>query len=149
MPGHKGSCQCGKVTYEVEADPIMVYACHCSKCQPQSGSAFGMAVVFNAQAVELKGLEPAHFVRPGHGDRKFRCYFCPECGTRIYHQWFTADGDFPFLSIKPGTLDETSWIKPGCHVWAENKQPWVVFGDDEIVFQQQPDIDQMPKFKQN
>lgn len=143
---HKGGCQCGAVRYEVRADPIMIYACHCSICQRQSGSAFGMAVVFDGAAMTFAGTPPAHFVRPGHG-RKFRCYFCPACGTRLYHQWFTEEGDYPFRSIKPGTLDDTSWLRPGCHVWTENAQPWVRFGPEDVVFPQQPALDAMPRFK--
>ena len=86
MPSrHTGHCQCGAVSYQIKADPVMIYACHCTICQRQSGSAFGMAVVFNGADVKLSGTSPAHFVRPGRG-RDFRCYFCPDCGTRIYHQ---------------------------------------------------------------
>ena len=140
-----GRCQCGAVTYRAASDPVMIYACHCTICQRQSGSAFGMAVVFNGEDFDLAGTPPAHFVRPGHG-RDFRCYFCPDCGTRIYHQWYTADGDYPFLSVKPGTLDDTGWLKPGCHVWTQHAQPWVRFGDNDVVFDQQPSLDDMPKY---
>ena len=119
---YTGRCQCGAVGYEINADPMMVYACHCTICQRESGSAFGMAVVFGSGDMKLRGTEPGHFIRPGHG-RKFRCYFCRNCGTRIYHQWFTDEGDFPFLNIKPGTLDDTSSIRPGCHVWTQHAQP--------------------------
>jgi len=142
---HSGGCQCGAVRYEIRADPIMVYACHCSICQRQSGSAFGMAAVFPGGAMTLTGVAPTSFVRQGHG-RKFRCYFCPACGSRLYHQWFTDEGDTPFVNIKPGTLDDTSWLRPGCHVWTGNAQPWVRFGPDDVVFSEQPRIEDMPRF---
>jgi hypothetical protein len=142
---HTGRCQCGAVTYEAAGAPVMIYACHCTICQRQSGSAFGMAVVFNGADFKLSGTAPGHFVRPGHG-RDFRCYFCPDCGTRLYHQWYTADGDYPFLSVKPGTLDDTSWIEPGCHVWTRHAQPWIRFAETDVVFAEQPSLDLMPKF---
>ena len=50
-PIHTGGCQCGAITYEITADPIMTYACHCTICQTQSGSAFGMAAVFDGGAL--------------------------------------------------------------------------------------------------
>ena len=143
---HTGGCQCGAVRYEIRAEPVMVYACHCTICQKQSGNAFAMAAAFPATAFTMLGTEPAHFVRPGHG-RKFRCYFCPDCGSRIYHQWFTEEGDVPFRNIKPGTLDDTSWLRPGCHVWTQHAQPWIRFSDDDVVFAQQPGLDQMPRFQ--
>lgn len=142
----RGGCQCGAVRYEVRGDPVMIYACHCSICQRQSGSAFGMAVVFDGRGLTMTGEQPAHFVRPGHG-RKFRCYFCAKCGTRIYHQWFTEEDDYPFLSLKPGTLDDRGWLKPGCHVWTQEAQPWIRFSDEDVVFRQQPSLDEMPRYK--
>jgi hypothetical protein len=123
----------------------MVYACHCTLCQKQSGSAFGMALVFDGGALAMQGTAPTHFVRQGHG-RMFRCYFCPRCGTRIYHQWFTAEGDFPFLNVKPGTLDDTSWLRPGCHVWTRHAQPWIKFSADDVLFDEQPELAAMPRY---
>lgn len=142
---HTGGCQCGAVRYEIRADPVMIYACHCSICQRQSGSAFGMAVAFPGGSMTLKGIAPRHFVRQGNG-RQFRCYFCPTCGSRIYHQWFTEAGDSPFFNIKPGTLDDRSWLRPGCHVWTENAQPWVTFAPDDVVFPRQPKDPELPRF---
>ena len=146
MKTYQGACQCGAIKYEASAEPLMIYACHCTICQTQSGSAFGLAAAFASDAIAWSGIEPQHFERPGHG-RKCRCYFCPRCGTRLYHQWFTDEGDYPFVSIKPGTLDDTSWIRPGCHVWTQHAQPWVRFAEDEVVFAQQSSLDEMPKFK--
>ena len=143
---YTGGCQCGAVRYEIRAEPVMIYACHCTICQRQSAGAFGMAVVFEGGEIVTKGRDLAHFVRPGHG-RQIRCYFCPECGTRIYHRWFTEEGDCPFLNLKPGTLDDTSWLRPGCHVWARHAQPWVRFSEDDVVFETQPGLEDMPRFE--
>jgi hypothetical protein len=52
------------------------------------------------------------------------CAFCPECGTRIYHR--SEQG----LSVKAGTLDETSALDPTAHFWVSRTQPWVVIPDD-------------------
>ncbi len=142
---HTGGCQCGAVRYELPADPIMVYACHCSICQRQSGSAFAMAAIFPREALSLSGAHPSHFVRPGRG-RQFRCYFCPQCGSRLFHQWFTDEGDVPFVNLKPGTLDDTNWLRPGCHVWTSNAQPWIRFGPADVVFTEQPRLEDMPRF---
>jgi hypothetical protein len=48
--------------------------------------------------------------------------FCPECGVRIYHiPRYMKD----VLVLKPGTLDDTSWIRPGYFVWMKSGQGWV------------------------
>jgi hypothetical protein len=52
--------------------------------------------------------------------RTKECKFCPSCGTRLYHQVVEAA-----ISVKAGTLDDTSWLEPGAHYWTGSKQPWV------------------------
>ncbi len=45
MPApYTGGCQCGSARYVLTAEPIRVAACHCTGCQRQSGSAFGMSM---------------------------------------------------------------------------------------------------------
>jgi hypothetical protein len=56
--------------------------------------------------------------------RTKRCTFCPDCGTRIYHQVLEA-----VMSLKPGTLDDTSWLAPDSHYWTKRKQPWFLLPD--------------------
>jgi hypothetical protein len=51
------------------------------------------------------------------------CAFCPECGTRIYHQ--TVNG----MSVKAGALDDTSWLQPDANYWTMRKQPWVIIAE--------------------
>ena len=51
-----------------------------------------------------------------------RCAFCPDCGTRIMHGSDDADET---VSIKAGSLDDTSWLKPVAHIWLRSAQPWV------------------------
>lgn len=143
---YKGGCQGGAVRYEFFGRPAMIWACHCTICQRQSGSAFGMAVVFRDAKIEIDGTQPAHFVRPGRG-RSSRCYFCPHCGTRIYHQWFSNQGDTPLLNLKPGTLDDTSRLKPGCHMWAQHvAQPGVTYRPDDAILKQQPRPEEVPQY---
>lgn len=141
---YKGACQCGAVRYEVFGRSTKIWACHCTICQRQSRSAFGRGVGFQNGKIEV-GIQPAHFVRAGHG-QSARCYFCPQCGTRIYHQWFNDQGDLPYSSLKPGTLDDTSWLRPGCHVWTQHAQPGATFATDDVIFKQQPRPEEMPDY---
>jgi hypothetical protein len=52
------------------------------------------------------------------------CAFCPNCGTRIYHR--TDAG----ISIKAGTLDDTSRLRLTAHYWTSRKQPWLAIPDE-------------------
>ena len=40
----QGSCQCGQVKYQKHDEPIIFYRCHCTECQKQAGSGFGMSL---------------------------------------------------------------------------------------------------------
>lgn len=131
-----GRCQCGAAQYEVANNPIRVTACHCTDCQQQSGSAFGLTMVvvetdFRLTAGTLKTVDlPSDSGRPKFGA------FCPECGSWIYHKttWSRSD----VVSIKAGTLDDTSWVTPDMHLWTIRKQPWVIIPDGAETYDTQP-----------
>jgi hypothetical protein len=71
----------------------------------------------------LSGELRAFSVRCDSGRTK-ECTFCAICGTRIYHQVWKET-----LSIKAGTLDDTSSLNPSAHYWTKRKQPWVQIPD--------------------
>ena len=48
-----GACQCRKVRYRIDRAPMGVWACHCTECQRQSGSAFALTMVVPRQAITV------------------------------------------------------------------------------------------------
>ena len=50
---YTGGCQCGQVRYELSGEPIRLIACHCTECQRQSGSAFGMSMLIKKEDLKL------------------------------------------------------------------------------------------------
>ncbi|MGI9355136.1 MAG: GFA family protein, partial [Rhizobiaceae bacterium] len=59
-----GGCQCGKLRYRVTAQPATLYCCHCTECQAQSSSAFGMSLRVPSGAVEIDGKSAYYFRDP-------------------------------------------------------------------------------------
>jgi hypothetical protein len=98
------------------------------ECQRQSGSAFGMSLAVATAAFTLRSGDLKTFDVKCDSGRIKTCAFCPECGTRIYHQ--TENG----MSLKAGTLDDTSWLKPDAHYWTKRKQSWVVVPEGVAQF---------------
>jgi len=125
-----GRCQCGALSYEIRGLPLTFYFCHCTECQKQSASAFGESLQTNVADVVFSG-ERAHYSRLTDSGRTLVGAFCPNCGTRMSHH---SPGE-PAMSIKAGTLDDRSWLKPAGHIWTRSRQPWVVFGPGELVFE--------------
>jgi hypothetical protein len=60
--------------------------------------------------------------------------FCPECGVRIYHALKSAPG---VVSIKPGTLDDTRWLRPELFIWMKSAQGWVPVPDGVKALERQ------------
>lgn len=42
------------------------------------------------------------------------------------------------VSVKPGTLDEKSWLQPVGHLWTKSKQPWMNIPPDTVNYEGQP-----------
>ena len=130
-----GGCQCGAVRYRVEGKPITLSVCHCTECQRQSGSAFGMSLIVPKGSFRLLSGAPKTFTRKAESGRTVDCAFCPDCGTRIYHRaTYLKDT----VNVKPGTLDDTSGLAPAIHVWTKEKQAWVSIPEGVRCFDGQP-----------
>ncbi len=131
----KGGCQCGAVRYVLTNKPIVFYICHCTRCQKQSSSAFGESFRVYAADLEVAG-EMKTLQRTAPSGFTFSCDFCPNCGSRLFHQ---REENEAVVNIKAGSLDDTSWLKPAGHIWTSSKQAWVIIPDDALVYEQQPD----------
>lgn len=140
-----GACQCGAVRYVLTGELRMTYACHCTQCQRVTGGAFAMAAVYADARIAIEGPPLVVYVRGGPA-RRVRCHFCPVCGSRIHHQWFTDAGDIPFISVRPGTLDDTRGVRPDIHVWTQHAQPWIRFGPQDEVYPQAMPVERSSAF---
>jgi hypothetical protein len=81
-----------------------------------------MSCIVPRQAFHLLSGTLKTFTRTSDSRRPVVCAFCPECGTRIYHETQWLEG---VLNIKPGTFDDTSFLRPTAQVWTAKKQEWL------------------------
>jgi hypothetical protein len=130
-----GGCQCRRLRYQITQPPLMIYNCHCTNCQTIGGGAFSTPVtVFEAAFAFTQG-EPRTFEWTSDaGNRRFG-WFCGDCGSRIAHGQVPAAG---VLSVRGGTLDDTSWVEPVGDIWTRSAQPWIAFSGDRLKAEQQP-----------
>lgn len=130
-----GGCQCGQVRYEIRAEPLSVWACHCTECQKQSGAAYALSMPVPRDSIAVTRGKTAQWLRTADSGRTMMCVFCPDCGTRLWHEP-TA---MPAITIvKPGTLDDTGWLVPVGHIWTKSKQSWVDIPADTINWDGHP-----------
>ena len=132
-----GSCQCGNVRYEITGEPLATYACHCRDCQKLSTSAFSVTMVLHRSGFKLLSGDLKSWQRPAASGGVAMCWFCPDCGNRIFHE----NPEMPdFIRLKPGTLDDTSVLEPQAHLWTCREQQWLTRFDSLPKFEKQPDI---------
>lgn len=133
-----GACQCGNVCYEVRAEPLTVYACHCTDCQRQSGSAFSLSMVVPRESIAITSGKPKEWSRKHESGRIIACIFCGDCGSRLYHN---PRANAAVSIVKCGTLDDAALLQPVGHIWTRSAQKWFAIPVDSVSYEgQQPDM---------
>jgi len=130
-----GRCQCGALGYSVSAAPLMIYACHCTNCQKQTGSAFVLSATILEQAFAFTSGNPARITWKSDAGNERYGMFCAACGSRVVNGQSPSNGVY---SLRAGTLDDTSWVRPAGHIWMRSAQPWFRPDAGDVVFDQQP-----------
>ncbi|MGI9504310.1 MAG: GFA family protein [Geminicoccaceae bacterium] len=120
-----GGCQCGAVRYELSAPPSRVYICHCTECRRQSSSAFGISVIADVESFRLTEGEAACWTRATSGGGEMDCFFCGNCGARLWHRVRGED----VISVKGGSLDHPVDISDVPHIWTRSKLAGVIIPD--------------------
>ncbi len=122
----RGSCLCGAVSFEIDAETGVFYYCHCSQCRKVTGSAFAANILVNP--VEVTWLTGKDRIRRFDypGGRLFTKVFCEHCGSGL-----------PFLNksrttlfIPAGSLDSDPGMKPSQHIFWEEHAAWYDGADD-------------------
>jgi hypothetical protein len=117
-----GGCVCGAVRYRLGEAPLLAYACHCHDCQKRSGSAFALTVVIRSADLALTGETDVRNYITAAG-RELEHTFCPVCRVRLLVKAVSAPD---YASLRAGTLDDASWVRPVAQTWVESAIPWAV-----------------------
>ena len=128
--GAEGGCSCGEVRYRLTSDPLFVHCCHCLNCQRQTGGAFAINVLIEADRVEVLAGEPQPVAVPRSGGKKQRIWRCPTCQVAVFSQYTRPEVRF----VRGGTLDEPSSIEPDVHIFTKSKLPWITLPDSVPAF---------------
>jgi hypothetical protein len=117
------------VRYRLASDPLFVHCCHCLNCQRQTGSAFVINVLIEADRVELLAGEPQPVDVPrGRGTQ--RIWRCPACQVAVYSRYTSARVRF----VRAGTLDDPAGVAPDVHIYTRSKLPWIELPDSVPAF---------------
>jgi hypothetical protein len=119
-----GGCDCKAVRYEMTSRPLFVNCCHCRWCQRETGSAFAINAMIEAERVRLLAGVPEVVDTPSNSGKGQKIARCPKCRIALWSNYAGAGEAVRFVRV--GTLDNPDAMPPDVHIFTESKQPWVV-----------------------
>ena len=101
-----------------------MHCCHCRWCQRESGAAFAINAMIEAQRVSLVTGEVHIIDTPSASGSGQLIARCPTCHIAV---WSHYSGAGPIITfVRVGTLDQPDLLPPDIHIFTSTKQPWVV-----------------------
>lgn len=120
----EGACTCGSVRYRLLSEPMFVHCCHCRWCQRETGSAFVINALIEADRVLVLAGSPEIVMTPSASGRGQKISRCPTCRVALWSNYAGAGDAVRFVRV--GTLLEPDRLPPDIHIFTSSKQPWVV-----------------------
>lgn len=119
-----GRCECGEVSYEVDAEITDFSHCHCSQCRRLHGAAFAsFGGVSRDKFRYLSGQSALRiYASSDTSDR----VSCGVCSSQILVDYKPEPDD---LYIAMGTVDGAPDCPTGYHQFVGSKAPWYEIDD--------------------
>ena len=125
----KGSCLCGKISYEASGELRDVTACHCTQCRKQSGHYFA-ATSLNKDMLEIS--DPDDLLKWFQASDDAARGFCPNCGSTLFWQRKGSRD----ISILAGSVDGPTGLKTARHIFVADKGDYYEINENEPQFAQ-------------
>ena len=124
----EGGCDCREIRYRLTSKPMWVNCCHCRWCQRETGSAFALNALIEADRVELTHGKPEVVNTPSNSGKGQLVARCPTCRIALWSNYGGGGDKIRFVRV--GTLDDPDQCPPNIHIFTTTKQPWVVLPPD-------------------
>ncbi len=133
---HEGGCACGAVRYRLGCDPLFIHCCHCLNCQRQTGSAFVINLMIEANQVKIVTGAPQPVEVPRDDGSTQRIFRCPTCQVAVFSEYGRPEVRF----VRAGTLDRPSDVTPDVHIFTQSKVGWVRIPESVPAFEVYYDV---------
>jgi hypothetical protein len=117
-----GGCACGALRYRLTATPLFVHCCHCRDCQRQTGSAFAINALLEADRCVVLSGETVTSSMPTDSGKPHDVFRCARCATAL---WSEYGGRATIRFVRVATLDDPAAVPPDVHIYTRSKLPWV------------------------
>lgn len=135
-----GHCTCGLVRYRVTSEPLFVHCCHCRWCQRETGTAFALNALIEADRVVLLEGEPEVVDTPSLSGRGQKIARCPVCRVALWSNY--GGGGDVVRFVRVGTLADPDRFPPDIHIFTSSKQPWVVLPEGTPAVEEYYDLNE-------
>lgn len=132
MAKYTGGCFCGAIRYRLESEPMFVHCCHCTDCQRQTGSAFVLNAIIEADRVTLLEGKPEPVEMKTDSGRPHDIYRCPSCKIAVWSDYGRRKNLF---FVRVGTLDQPGALSPDVHIFTRSKLPWMRLPENAHAFE--------------
>lgn len=120
----EGGCTCRFVRYRMTGKPLFVHCCHCRWCQRETGTAFALNAMIEADRVQVLEGQVEIVATPSNSGKGQKISRCPKCHIAVWSN-YSGGGD-AVRFVRVGTLDEPDRMPPDIHIYTSSKQPWVI-----------------------
>ena len=117
MSGFTGGCLCGAIRYETKSDAVRMVNCHCDDCRRVTGASFATNVFVKADDLKVTQGTPGIFKHLAESGNRRVKEFCRDCGSQLFSY---GDGRPGLKSVKVGTIDDASFVKPTANLYASS-----------------------------
>jgi hypothetical protein len=114
-----GSCLCGALRFEANAEPLFQGFCQCLDCRKVAAGHYP-AIGLPEQAVKVTGARSTFAKKADSGHTIYR-NFCPTCGSMVFDQ---GDGMPGVTVINAALLDRPEMFKPQSVIFARSALSW-------------------------
>lgn len=124
----EGGCTCRAIRYRMMTRPMFVNCCHCRWCQRETGAAFALNAMIEADRIVVLSGAPEVIDTPSASGKGQKIWRCPTCRIALWSNYPGAGPAVHFVRV--GTLDQPDVLPPDIHIFTASKQPWVVLPRD-------------------
>jgi hypothetical protein len=110
---------------------MFIHCCHCLNCQRQTGSAFVINLLIEADRVDVFRGTPQPVDAPRDDGSVQRIFRCPDCQVAVFSHYSAPDVRF----VRAGTLDDPTDITPDVHIFTRSKVGWVSLPEGTPAFE--------------
>jgi hypothetical protein len=123
----EGGCTCGEVRYEVLSSPLIIHCCHCRWCQRQTGTAFALNALIEADHVWVTRGDVEILAVDSPSGKEQTIARCQSCRIAVWSNYYMGGLRDHIRFVRVGTLENPDIMAPhrriGFHVRRASTPP--------------------------